>query len=214
MPKYRVILADDHEMLRQGLKSLLDQDPQFTVVAQAKDGEELLEKLKKNECDVIVVDLSMPNMDGIQALKVIKDKYAKIKVLVLTMQKDHEHFKHAMASGASGYLLKDEAFDQLSMAIKMIMRGKEFVSSSIAKLLADRYVRSLDDNESPSLEIITKRELQVLKLIAQGFANKKIASKLNLSIRTIEAHRLNLSNKLSIKNTAGLVKFAMSKGLV
>ena len=213
MARYRIILADDHEMLRQGLKGLLDQDPQFSVVAQAQDGEDLLEKLKKNKCEVAVLDLSMPNMDGIQALKVIKEKYPKVKVLVLTMQKDHEHFKHAISAGASGYLLKDEAFDQLSMAIRMIMRGKEFVSSSVAKLLTDRYIRSLDDNESPSLEILTKREMQILKCIVNGYANKKIAAKLNLSIRTIEAHRLNLTNKLGIKNTAGLVKFAISKGL-
>lgn len=214
MVKRRIILADDHEMMREGLVSLLEKNSVFKIVGQAKDGEELLKLLKKVTCHLVIIDLSMPNMDGMTAIKQIRTSYPKVKVLVLTMLKDHEHFKHAMAHGASGYLLKDDAFDHLSMAIAQIMKGKSYVSPSVSALLTDRYIRSLDDTDTPSLDILTKREVQVLELIASGLANKNIAAKLNLSIRTVEAHRVNLTNKLGIKSTAGLVKFAISKGLV
>ena len=209
----RVILADDHEMLREGLKSLLESNPNLKVVGQARDGEELLGKLKDIKCDLALVDISMPNMDGMAAIKMIREKYPKVKIMVLTMLKDHEHFKQAMENGAQAYLLKDEAFEQLLNAINSVIRGKQFVSPGVAKLLTDRYIRSLDEVENPSLEILTKREIQILKLIAAGQANKTIASRLKLSVRTVEAHRANLSNKLGIKNTAGLVKFAISKGM-
>ena len=214
MSKFKIVLADDHEIFREGLRSLVDKDQALEIVGEAQDGEELLTQLKKVKCDVVVTDLSMPNMDGIAAIKTIRKKYPKIKIIVLTMLKDHEHFKHAMANGASGYLLKDDAFDQLSMAIKLIMKGKQYVSSSVSALETDRFLRSLDESEAPSSGILTKRERQVLELVAGGLANKNIASKLKISIRTVEAHRTNLTNKLGIKTTAGLVKFAISKGLV
>ncbi len=214
MEKCRIILADDHEMLRTGLKSLLNQDSFCHVVGQAKDGEELMSRLRKIKCDLVVLDLSMPHMDGMTALEAIHDKYPKIKILVLTMQKDLEHFKHALSYGANGYLLKDDAFEQLIMGIKRIMKGKRFVSPSVADLIAERYIRSFDDAETPSLDILTKREKQILKYVALGLANKNIATKLKISIRTVEAHRAHLTDKLGIKTTAGLVKFAMSKGLI
>jgi len=214
MDKYRIVIADDHEIFREGLKSLVEKDTRMRIVGEAKDGEELLETLKKVRCDVVVVDLSMPNLDGMSAIKVIKTKYSWIKILVLTMQKDHEHFKHAMTHGASGYLLKDDAYEQFIKAVCAICKGKEFVSPSVQTLLSERFIRALDDFEHPSLDILTKREQQVLKLVASGWPNKNIASKLKISIRTVETHRNNFSNKLGIKNTASLVKYAISKGLV
>ena len=210
---YRIILADDHQILRAGLKDLIEKDKAFKVVGQAKDGDELLSLMHSVKCDLVIMDLSMPNRDGMQAIQDIREKFPKVKVLVLTMQKDQEHFKHAMAHGASGYVLKEDAYDQLLMAVKMILRGKRFVSPTISKLLTDYYVRSLDEAESSSLDILTKREQQILQFIGNGMANKNIASRLKLSIRTVETHRANLSHKLGIKNTAGLVKYALSKGL-
>lgn len=214
MAEYKIILADDHEILRKGLTSLLSKDKGFKIVGEARDGLELLDQLRKVKCDLVVVDLSMPNMDGIAAIKAIKKKFPRVKILVLTMQGDNEHFKHAMSAGADGYVLKDDAFDQLSLAIKMIMKRKKYISPAVSSLVADRYVRSLDDFKSPSLDVLTKRELQILALIAEGFSNKQIASKLHLSIRTVETHRLNLTDKLGIKSIASLVKFAANKGLV
>ena len=214
MNPHKIILADDHDILRAGLKSLIEKESQFSVVGEAKDGEELLSQLKDSSCDLVILDLSMPHLDGIAALKVIKRRYPKIKILVLTMQKDPEHFRQAMKAGASGYLLKEDAYQQLILGLKMILRNKKFVSPSVSALVADRYIRSLDEWETPSLEIFTKREREILKLIAQGLPNKGIAAKMKISVRTVETHRANLSNKLGIKNTAGLVRYAVSKGIV
>lgn len=210
---YRIILADDHQILRAGLKDLIEKDKAFKVVGQANDGDELLSLMDSVKCDLIIMDLSMPNRDGMQAIREVRAKFPKVKVLVLTMQKDQEHFKHAMAHGASGYVLKEDAYEQLVMAVKMVLRGKKFVSPTISKLLTDYYVRSLDEAESSSLDILTKREQQILQFIGSGMANKNIASMLKLSIRTVETHRANLGHKLGIKTTAGLVKYALSKGL-
>src|SRR5450631_4188713 len=214
MANVRIILADDHEMLRAGLKGLLDREPDFKVVAQAQDGEQLLEKLADVKADCVVMDLSMPNLDGLATLKEIKKKFPKIKCLVLTMQKDQEHFKSAMANGALGYILKDNAFELLVMAIKMLMKGKSYISPAISELITEQYVRSIKDGDMPSLEILTAREKEILKLVAQGLANKNIATRLKISIRTAETHRSRLIHKLGLKTTAALVKYALAKGLV
>ena len=214
MAVIRIILADDHEMLRAGLKGLLDKEPNFKVVGQAEDGEQLLEKLASVKADCVVMDLSMPNMDGLATLKEIKRLFPKVKCLVLTMQKDQEHFKSAMANGACGYILKDNAFDLLVMAIKMVMKGKSYISPAISELIAEQYVRSIKEGDMPSLEILTAREKEILKLVAQGYANKNIATRLKISIRTAETHRSRLIHKLGFKTTASLVKYALAKGLV
>jgi DNA-binding NarL/FixJ family response regulator len=214
MAAVRIILADDHEMLRAGLKGLLDKEPDFKVVAQAADGEQLLERLSSVKVDCVVMDLSMPNLDGLATLKEIKKRFPKVKCLVLTMQKDQEHFKNAMANGATGYILKDNAYDLLVMAIKMVMKGKSYISPAISELIAEQYVRSVKDGDMPSLEILTAREKEILKLVAQGHANKNIAAKLKISIRTAETHRSRLIHKLGLKTTAALVKYALAKGLI
>ncbi len=209
----KIILADDHAIFRAGLKSLIDKEPSFKVVAQAKDGEELLSVLGSQKCDIVVLDLSMPNLSGMSALELIHQKFPKVKVLILTMQNDNEHFKKAIMGGASGYLLKEDAYEQLVLAIKLIIKGKKYISPSLSSLMAERYVRALDEPTTPSLEILTKRERQILELIARGLSNKNIAVKLKISIRTVEAHRTNLAHKLRIKTAAGLVKYAIHKNL-
>ena len=214
MPEHRIILADDHRILREGLKSLIEKDPTLKVVGQAQNGDELLGLFKTTRCELVVLDLSMPQLDGIATLKEIRRRFPKIKILILTMQKDQEHFKYAMTGGAAGYILKEDAYDQLMLAIKIVLKGKSFVSPTLEHLLTDQYVRSLAEGQESSPSILTKRELQILKLIAQGLSNKNIAFKLKLSIRTIEAHRANLTNKLGIKNTANLVKYAIAKSLI
>jgi len=214
MGKSKIVIVDDHPLVRIGLKELIRRDPELTVVAEAKDGQELLDLLPSCRCDLIVTDISMPNMDGLTAIKRVHAKYPKAKILVLSMLKDYPHFQEAMASGASGYLVKDDAGDQLVVAIKMILRGKKFVSPSATKVLVDRQLRSAEGGELPSLEILTKREKQVLAMIAQGMANKNIASKLKISPRTVEHHRLHLTDKLGFKTPSALVKYALTTGLV
>ena len=213
MVKSKVIIADDHSFVRVGLKELINKDSELTVVAEVKNGQELLEILTHKKCDVIVMDISMPEMDGVTALKEIQKKYPQLKTLILSMLKDYPHFHEVMTHGASGYMVKDDAPEQLVSAIKTVLRGKKFVSPSVTTMLADRELRSLDE-AVPSLEILTKREKQILTMIAKSMSNKKIASNLNISIRTVEHHRANLTDKLGLKDTASLVKYALSKGLI
>ena len=213
MSPYKIIIADDHEVVRTGAKTIIEKDPELKIIAEAANGEELITALKSNKCDVVMVDISMPEMDGLTAIKKIKSSYPKLKILILSMLKDYQHFHEAMSHGASGYIVKDDFGEQISTAIKTVLRGKKYISPSVTTMLADRQIRSLDDGEIPSLEILTKREKQVLELIAKGYANKNIAVKLKISPYTVKNHRLNLSDKLGLKTTAALVKFAISKGL-
>ena len=213
MSPYRIILVDDHTIFRAGLKSLIDKEPLFRVVGQAKDGQDLMDQLPSMKCDLVILDLSMPELSGIAALKQIKEKCPKVKVLILTMQKDLEHFKCAMANGASGYLFKDDAYDQLFAAIRSIQKGKSFVAPSVGEIFTERFIRAWDETDTPVLDILSKREQEILKCVAHGLSSKNIAAKLKISARTVEAHRGHITNKLGIKTTAGLVRFAIAKGL-
>ena len=214
MGKAKIIIADDHAIVRAGLKALVQSDPQLTVTAEAEDGEELLDLLSKHRCDLVVVDISMPHMDGLTAVKEIRRKFPKVKILILSMLKDYQHFEEVMRRGAAGYLVKDDAPEQLTLAIKTILKGRKFVSPSVSKVLIDRELRSLDNGEIPSLEILTSREKQILVMIAKGMANKMVASKLKISTRTVEHHRANLTDKLGLKDVASLVKYSISQGLI
>ena len=213
MAKSKIIVADDHTFVRVGLKELINKDSDLSVVAEAKNGQELLDILANRKCDLVVLDISMPEMDGVMAVKEIQQNYPGLKILILSMLKDYSHFHEVMAHGASGYMVKDDAPEQLVSAIKTILRGKKFVSPSVTTMLADRELRSLDE-AVPSLEILTKREKQIFSMIAQSMPNKNIASKLKISIRTVEHHRAHLTDKLGLKDTASLVKYALTKGLI
>ncbi len=212
--EYRIILADDHKIFRAGLKSLIDKESGLKVVGQAENGEDLLFLLRKVSADLVVLDLSMPKLDGIAVLNALQKRFPSLKILILTMLKDVEHFKHAMAFGASGYVLKEDAFEQFVRAIKMIMRNKKYVSSSASALEVGPFTRLQEQSQSPSLEILTIREKEILKAIALGLANKNIATNLNISVRTVEAHRGHLTKKLGLKTTASLVKYALSKHVI
>jgi two-component system, NarL family, response regulator NreC len=214
MKPFKIILADDHDIVRAGLRSILDKEKSLQVVAEARDGLELLSALKKNACDLAIVDISMPNMDGLEAIKKIHTAFPKLKIIAFSFLKDYDHFREAIRLGASGYLLKDDVCDDVIVAIQSVLSNKTYVSSSVTTMLAEKNIRSIDDGQMPSLEILTKREREVLVLIAKGFENKNIASKLFISIRTVEHHRANLSDKLGFKNTAALVSYAIAKGIV
>lgn len=209
-----IVLADDHAVVREGLKSLIGRRPGFRVVGEAGNGLELLAVLAATPCDLAVVDIAMPEMDGLTALKEIGRRHPGLKVLVLSMYVDFEHFKQAKSRGAAGYLDKNEAVGGLVPAIEAVLAGRFFVSPSVNALLADRQVRSMESGDNPSLEILTRRERQVLVWIAKGLANKNIAERMKISIHTVENHRAHLSAKLGLKNTVALVKYAIAKGLV
>ncbi|NLI78302.1 MAG: response regulator transcription factor [Candidatus Riflebacteria bacterium] len=209
----RIVLADDHSIFREGLKSLLAQKPEWKVVGEARNGVELLALVGAVECDLVVLDIAMPEMDGLQALRELRLRHPQIKVLVVSMLDDYPHFAHAKTCGASGYLSKSDAGDELLRAIERVMTGRPYVSPSVSSLLAERQLNLLESEGTPSLEILTKRERQVLGWIARGMTNKKIAAELGLSIHTVENHRAHLMEKLGMKNTVALIRFAIGKGL-
>lgn len=210
----RIVLADDHKIFRAGLKSLIDKEPGFRVVGQADNGENLLAILRATPCDLVVLDLSMPKLDGIAALKILRGAFSKIKVLVLTMIRDKEHLKHAMDAGARGYVLKEEAFEQLLRAIKTVSKDKNYISQSAATLDEPGNERFAQPGEDPCPEILTSREREILAGIVKGLANKNIAAQLKISVRTVETHRGHLTRKLGLKSTASLVKYAISKKII
>lgn len=213
MKDCKIILADDHSILREGLKCIIEKYPEWKVVGEARTGVDLLALLKKVKCDLIVLDIAMPEMDGLTALKQISRLFPQIKVLVLSMLNDFIHFEKAKSLGAAGFMSKEDAGDELSRAIQKILSGKMYIAPSVNQLLAERQVNNMDVTNAQSVEILTKRERQILAMIARGMTSKEIALDLKISIHTVENHRANLSEKLGSKNIASLVQYAIQKGL-
>lgn len=209
MKPYRIILADDHVMFRQGIRNILEKNKEFEVIGEASDGLELLELLKEVMPDMVILDISMPNLRGLEATREIKMILPEIKVLILSMHKDTEYVHSAISAGAEGYLLKEDADTELFASIKKIQQEGRYISPLLFGELADYMFQKHTDSDN---ETLTTREREVLKLIAEGSSNKEIADFLFISIRTVENHRANLMKKLNIKNTAELIKYAIRKG--
>jgi len=213
MASYRIILAEDHVLVRKGLRNLLETAPDLEVVGEADDGLKLLELLKTVEPDLILLDISMPNLRGLEAARQITAKYPRVSILILTMHSDKEYLYHAFAAGVDGYLLKEDADTELFAAIQQIRQGRRYVSPILAGDLTLKLIQSNHQKETKNLdEHLTGREKQVLTLISEGKPNKEIAKLLFLSVRTVEHHRASVMKKLKIKDTAGLVKYAIREG--
>jgi len=208
---YRIILADDHTILRQGIKRMIEDKADLTVVGEASDGLELLSLLKILDTDLVIVDISMPKLRGIEATREIKKNFPNVKVLILTMYKDRELLHQSIFSGADGYILKENSDKELCFAIKKIREGEIYICPGLAGL-ADDLVQKGRKIFNPPLEPLTKRESDVLRLIAEGKSNKEIANLLFISIRTAQNHRFNIMNKLGIKKTADLIRYAIHQG--
>ena len=211
-PLFRVILADDHKVLRFGLKTILRELPGVEVVAEAGDGRELLEKTKSCPCDLVIMDLSMPRMDGLQALEAIHFEFPEIMVLIFSVHREKEFLRQALSRGVKGYLLKDDEIEHVLEAVRSIRAGGTYFSQDLTAHLVEDY-NLLRDGEV-NLSILTRREREILRLIAQGSTNREIASSLDISHRTVQTHRSHIMEKLHVKNTAGLVKFAVDNGLI
>jgi DNA-binding NarL/FixJ family response regulator len=211
MGPYQIVLADDHMMFRQGIKRIIEEIPDLAIVGEVNDGLELLKLLKNTTPDMVIADISMPNLRGIEATHEIKNTHPGVKVLILTMHKDKEHLFHAISAGAEGYLLKEDADTELFSAIKTIRLGGVFISPLLSVQVAD----VLFDRKSTNgfVGSLTIRETEVLKLIAEGKSSKEIATLLCISVRTIHHHRANIMKKLKIRKTADLIKYAIRKGL-
>jgi DNA-binding NarL/FixJ family response regulator len=210
---YRIALADDHVMFRKGIKSIIEGAADLEVIGEAGDGLNLLELLKKVTPDMVILDISMPNLRGLEATREIKMISPGVKVLILTMHKDKEYVYHAISAGAEGYLLKEDADTELFAAIEKIRHGRQYISPLLSGELTHELIQAHHKGRlaSPS-ESLTTREREVLKLLAEGISNKEIADLLYISSRTVEHHRANIMRKLNIRKTANLVKYAVRKG--
>lgn len=214
MANIRIAVVDDHEIVRDGVKMLLEDEPGLQVAFEAETGKEAVELCKKEEPDLVIMDITMPEMDGIQATKIIKNNYPDIKILALTMLSEDQHIRKMIKAGASGYILKSSGKNELIKAINSIMEGNHYFSDGATKAILQELVnpvvtKSKDDDEVN----ITERELEVLKLIVDEYTNQEIAEELFVSVRTVDAHRRNLLQKTGVKNTAGLVKYALKNKL-
>ncbi len=208
----KILIADDHQLVRVGLKRLLEDEKEFKVIGEAADGQEAVELAKKLNPDVILMDVAMPVMDGMEATKrLVKKRKDPAKVVILTMHADEHYAARLLRMGASGYVVKDAAPAELAEAIRTVHEGKRFVSASLREALALRVVDGL--GEEP-VDLLTDREFQVLGRLASGATNREIANELSVSVKTIDAHRLNLLAKLGLRNNAELTKFAMRHGLL
>jgi DNA-binding NarL/FixJ family response regulator len=213
--RYRIVLADDHMMFRRGVKRIIQENDELEVVGEASDGLQLLEIIKQSPPDMVIVDVSMPNLRGIEATREIKMTNPGIKIIILTMHKDKEYLYHALSAGAEGYLLKEDADVELFAAIKTIRQGGSYVSPLLAPQLTDIFLerqRPREGERKFSSEILTTREREIIKLIAEGKSSRDIAGLLYISARTVQHHRANIMKKLNFKKTADLVKYAIQKG--
>ena len=208
----RVLLADDHALVRAGLRRILDAQPGITVVGEVEDGEAALAALGREEVDVLVLDLGMPNMDGFGVLERAKSIAPDLKIVVLTMHADREYVARAVREGADGYLLKDSAVQDLVAALESVREGRSYFTPRIQQHLTE-ILRGEPPPPSP-LEQLTDREREVLKRVAEGLSTKEIAARLEISTRTVETHRANLMRKLDLHSVARLVQFAIREGLV
>jgi len=214
-PKIRILLADDHALVREGIRRVLEEDPEFEVVAEAADGERAVALAREHMPDVAVVDITMPNASGFEVTARLQTEAPAIRVLILSMHDDVEYVMRAVRAGARGYLLKDEAGPaQLREAVRAVHSGSSFFTSAVAARLAAGLRGDEGEPHGPGLEVLTARELDVLKGVAAGLSNKQIAADLGISRRTVESHRESLMRKLDIRTVAGLTRFALDAGLL
>ncbi|MCJ7457857.1 MAG: response regulator transcription factor [candidate division Zixibacteria bacterium] len=213
MSKIKILIADDHKILRQGIRSLLAPQPDFEVIGETADGPETLKETFKLKPDVVLMDIGMPNLNGFEATRQIKKKLPEVKVLVLTMYQDDEYVLQALQSGASGYVLKDVAVEELVTAIRAVNNEQYYLSPSISRTVIDAYLRKTEKGGKEPSELLTAREREIVQLIAEGHTNKEIAAKLFISVKTVDAHRSHIMEKLDIHDMALLVKYAIRKGI-
>ncbi len=214
MNRIRIILAEDHTLVRKGLRALLEGYPNIEVVGEAADGREAIKLTEDVHPHVVVMDINMPGLNGLEATDRIKRHYPDVQVLILSMHANEEYVLQVLRSGASGYLLKDSATEELVAAIAAVYQGEAYLSPRISKTVIADYVRRTEaEGRRAPHEMLTPREREVLQLVAEGHTSKQIAQQLHLSVKTVETHRANLMDKLNIHNRAGLIRYAIRAGL-
>ena len=213
MSKIRILLADDHPLVRSGLMALLEPLKEFQIVGEAGDGREAVGLTRKLKPDVVVIDLSMPVMSGIDATKIIREEVPVSKVLVLTMHENEEYVYQILRSGAGGYILKNCSREELAAAIRAVARGEKFFSPRVSEMMVQGYLRKAEARETHSVDpgtaTLTPRENEVLACVAEGLTNHEMAEKLFISARTVETHKTNIMQKLGIEDTSKLIRYAV-----
>jgi len=209
----RVLLADDHALVRQGIRSLLEKLDDVEVVGEVGDGREALELSKAIQPDIVFMDITMPGLNGLEAVIRMKKECPVTRVIMLSMHAGEEYFQQALESGAAGYLLKDADRMELELAIRTVIRGDIYLAPAVAKYTVDAYRQRKEADQGP-LACLSSRQKEILQLIAEGYANKEIAQRLDLSPRTVETHRAELMERLNIRDVPGLVKLALRTGLI
>jgi DNA-binding NarL/FixJ family response regulator len=210
----RLVLADDHAMMREGLKSLIGRESDIVVIGEADNGKETVELALKTGAHVVVMDVSMPDLNGIEATRRLVKSDPKIKVVALSAHPNREFVREMLKAGASAYVLKSRAYDDLVRAIREVMKGKKYLSPEIAQGVVDEYVElSSSTSVNPAFIVLTDREREALQLIAEGRSTKVVADALNVSVKTVETHRRNIMEKLNLHSVAELTKYAIREGI-
>jgi DNA-binding NarL/FixJ family response regulator len=210
MKKIKILLAEDHTIVRQGIRLLLESHGGFEVVAEVSDGREAVRKAGEQKPDIVLMDISMPILNGLTATSQIVKQYPNIKVLILTMHEDHETVRQVLKAGAAGYIVKKSAADDLFDAIEAVCGEEAFFSPSISRILLDEYMSTSEETE----QILSPRETEILQLVAEGHPNREIASLLCISVKTVEGHKENIKKKLGAKDQVELIKYAIVKGFI
>jgi len=214
MKPYRIIIADDHSLIRQGIKGIIAKDPTLQIIAEAGNGAELLDLLRQEPPNMVIVDITMPQMNGIEAMAHIRKSFPGISILVLTMHSSRQYFCNAIAAGAHGYLMKDDSDAELLIAIKTIRAGKSYISPQLSLEMASEMMTGMHDKGRLDFVALSKREKQVLRLVVQGCSSKRIAKLLVLSPRTVDHYRSSLLKKYKMRNTADLVSHVVRNSLI
>lgn len=211
--KIRILIADDHKIVRDGLRALLEKQTGMEVIAEAENGRKAVQLARELHPDIVIIDIGMPDLNGIDAARQIIAEVDRVKVIALSMHSDKRFVAQMFKAGASAYLLKDCAFEELAQAVNVVVAGQTYLSPEIAGPVMDDYVRHLTTTDSSGFSVLTAREREVLQLLAEGRATKEVAAELHVSIKTIETHRQQIMNKLRVRSLADLTKYAIREGL-
>jgi two-component system response regulator NreC len=209
----RIVIADDHQILRQGLRTLLEKEPDMEVVAEAEDGRKTVALVKEVIPHVVIMDVNMPDLNGIEASRQILAEFPEVKIIALSMHADRRFVINMLKAGAQGYLLKDCAFEELAQAIRLVMANKTYLSPGVAEIVVKDYVQRLPGPSQSAFSVLTTREREVLQLMAEGKSTSQIAELLSISVKTVETHRQQIMHKLGIRSVAELTKYAIREGL-
>jgi two-component system, NarL family, response regulator NreC len=213
--KYRIVIVEDHAIIREGLRSLFSSENDFEIVGEAEDGRNAIHCVERLKPDLVLTDLSMPRMDGLDLIETIRKNQPQVKLIVLTVHRTDEYIRAALRAGADGYVLKDANYSELVTAARTVLKGKPFLSPGISEGLIEGYLQGKKRSQKKEAgEALSRREREILKLIAVGETNKQIADSLCISIKTVETHRYKIMNKLKVHNAAALISVAMERGLI